>query len=81
MISKGEKFKYVISNGMPNGLPLVKSIYHQITPWEDLSIDFVLGFLRTHRGNTSIFVVVDHFSNMAHFISYKTSNATLAVVL
>jgi hypothetical protein len=43
------------------------------SPWESISMDYMLGLPSTKRGNECVFVVVDHFSKMVILVACKKS--------
>ena len=41
--------------------------------WDKVSMDFITGFRKTHKGNDVIFVVIDRLSEVAHFLPIRES--------
>ena len=39
--------------------------------WDKIEMDFVTGFPRSQKGHDAIFVVIDRFSKVAHFLPIK----------
>ena len=64
--------KHAKSKVQPHGL--YSPLHVPSQPWINISMDFVLGLPRSQSGKDSIFVVIDRFSKMAHFIACSKTN-------
>ena len=53
----------------------LQSLEVPLWPWDDVTIDFVVGLPRTPKGKDSIWVVVDRLSMVAHFILIRSTNS------
>jgi hypothetical protein len=48
--------------------------------WEHITMDFVVGLPRTHRGKDALWVVVDRLTKSVHFIPMKMTNSAEELV-
>ena len=46
--------------------------------WEAISMDFIVGLPKTSKGYGSIWVIVDRFTKVAHFVPVKTRGAVVS---
>jgi hypothetical protein len=48
--------------------------------WEDISMDFIVGLLRTTKGYDSIWVIIDRLTKIAHFLPVKMNHPVVVYV-
>lgn len=68
-----------VSNGIATNAELYMPLPIPTQPWTDISIDFVFELPYTYSGMDSVFIIVNQFLKMAHFISCKKTTNALTV--
>jgi len=61
-------FTWLASSNHHSSPLVLTSLLVPDIPWQDISMDFILGLARLMNKHESLFMVVDHFSKMTHFI-------------
>ncbi|RDX86350.1 hypothetical protein CR513_32323, partial [Mucuna pruriens] len=80
LTTKRTCYQYTKAKVQPHGY--YTPLFVLFMPWIDLSMDFILGFPRSKIEDYFIFVVVDRFCRIAHFIPYhKTNDACIVANL
>ena len=71
-VAKCPNFQQVnVEHQNPGGL--LQEIKILTWKWEDINMDFVVGFPRTQKSYDSICVIVDRLTKFAHFIPVKST--------
>ena len=68
-----------VSKGKATNAGLYMPLLILTQPWTDINMGFFFGLPWTQRGNDSIYVVVDRFSNIVHFIPSKKTTDVVHV--
>jgi hypothetical protein len=53
---------------------MLKPLFIPKWKWDKIAMDFILGLPKTPTGEDSIWIVVDHLTNSAHFIPIKVKD-------
>ena len=71
---------FQVVKGVGQNICLYTPIFIPEKPWTNISMNFILRLPKTSKGYDSIYVVVDRFLKMAHFIPCKKTFDAIQIV-